>query len=84
VSQGDDTCDDAPYTLRIRRRAATDIENAALRPRGLAGIEIAEEWLAGLSAAISGIFEHPRQFPIVPEADQFTGEVRHLLYRRRS
>lgn len=42
--------------------------------------EAAARWLEGLAAAIGKLEHFPERCPLIPEAEDFKTEVRHLIY----
>jgi plasmid stabilization system protein ParE len=70
------------YALRFTPRARADVDTAHARLMELAGEKVADEWQAGLFAAIATLATTPRR-QIAPESARFQQEVRQLVYRRR-
>jgi plasmid stabilization system protein ParE len=79
-----DDADDEPrrYVVRLTDRARGEIERAYEGLRDAAGVRVADEWQDGLVAALRTLSTFPQRCPLIPEAGEFTREVRHLLYRR--
>ena len=42
--------------------------------------EAAQRWFRGLVQAIFSLEEMPERCPIIPEQDEFSFEIRHLIY----
>jgi plasmid stabilization system protein ParE len=42
--------------------------------------EAAERWFRGLVQAIYSLEDAPERCPAIPEQEEFTGEIRHLIY----
>jgi plasmid stabilization system protein ParE len=43
-------------------------------------VQAAERWFRGLVQAIYSLEEHPERCPMIPERDEFSFEIRHLIY----
>lgn len=71
------------YRVEIAARAEDDIRDTYLwlSERSHAA---ADRWRTGLRDAIASLAVHPALYPLAPEADAFTVEVRQLLYGRRA
>lgn len=79
-----DSLPDEPmrYAVRLSEKARREIDAATAYLADVAGDTIADAWQDGLLDAVSTLRQFPSRCPIVPEADAFTREVRHLIYRR--
>ena len=43
--------------------------------------EAADRWFRGLVQAIYSLEDLPERCPLIPEQDEFSFEIRHLIYR---
>ena len=68
------------YVVRFRERARREIYQAVAHFIESAGDDTAIEWHNGLTNEMAALSQFPRRCPRVPE--QFTREVRQLVYRR--
>jgi plasmid stabilization system protein ParE len=74
---------DRLWSLRLTRRARTDIEAAHVSLAENAGLVIADAWQEGLEAVIASLSHLPQRCSAAQEADLFPAPlVRQLIYRR--
>ena len=71
------------YRVELTPLAASDAAEAFERVQPVAP-ESAARWLEGLFDAILTLREMPARCPVVPEADELSWPVRHLIYGKRS
>ena len=70
------------YHVKITDSALSDVEAHVRFLRDVRGApEAAERWYRGLVAAIFSLEEMPERCPVIPEADEFSIELRQLLFR---
>ena len=70
------------YDVKITDSALSDAEDYVRFLRdGKQEPEAAERWFRGLVAAIFSLEEMPQRCPVIPEADEFDVEFRHLVFR---
>ena len=69
------------FQVDITEPALDDAEDYVRRIRDVNNEpEAAERWFRGLVHAIYSLEESPEHCPVIPEQDEFSIEVRHLLY----
>lgn len=44
---------------------------------------VADKWFNGLMTALDSLKDSPRRCSIIPEQDDFTQEIRHLIYQKK-
>ena len=70
------------YHVKITDSALSDAEDYVHFLRDVKRApEAAERWIRGLEAAIFSLGEMPQRCPVIPEADEFPLELRHLIFR---
>jgi plasmid stabilization system protein ParE len=70
-----------PYRVRITDAALADARDYVRFVRDVKKEPgAAERWYRGLLEAVFSLEELPSRCPLIPEATQFTNELRHLIY----
>jgi plasmid stabilization system protein ParE len=70
-----------PYRVRITDAALADARDYVRFVRDVKKEPAAaERWYRGLLDAVFSLEELPSRCPLIPEANQFTNELRHLIY----
>jgi plasmid stabilization system protein ParE len=68
------------FRVDITEPALADAEEYVQFIRGRKEPEAAERWLLGLVQAIYSLEESPERCAVIPEREEFSFEIRHLLY----
>jgi plasmid stabilization system protein ParE len=71
-----------PYTVITDPPAEHDIEASYRWGCMVWGVSQAQKWARELRKAINSLSEFPERHPIAPENDQFTEDIRQLIFHR--
>lgn len=70
------------WSIRLSKRADSEITAARQHFTRTAGEDVAEEWQEGLKNEIAKLAQYPARLPVASEDKFFTETIRVLLYRR--